>query len=137
MSKIDSELSLLKQKIAILEERKRNKEGQHLYEIKNPSAALEEFIALIEEQKQIEEKNLYEVKNPLKVLEEFISNKLQKIEQNRYSKSIPLARFYDQEKVEMLEPILNALKNIHQRLDAIERGVCAAPSQPLHGQRPT
>ena len=54
MSKIDCELSLLKQKIAILEERKRIKEGQHLYELKNPSAALEEFIAILEEQKQIE-----------------------------------------------------------------------------------
>jgi hypothetical protein len=42
-------------------------------------------------------------------------------ENNSYSKSLPLARFYDQEKVGYLEPILDALKNIQERLDALEK----------------
>jgi hypothetical protein len=32
-----------------------------------------------------------------------------------------LARFYDQEKVAMLEPILNMLVDIQMRLDALEK----------------
>jgi hypothetical protein len=57
---------------------------------------------------------------PLKTLEGIIDEKRKQIERNSYSKSIPLARFYDQEKVAFLDPILNMLKNIQERLDALE-----------------
>ena len=59
--------------------------------------------------------------NPLKILETIIDEKKKQIERNSYSKSVPLARFYDQEKVTFLEPILDALKNIQQRLEALEK----------------
>lgn len=43
------------------------------------------------------------------------------INRNSYSKSIPLARFYDQEKLEMMEPIFNMLKDIQDRLEILEK----------------
>jgi len=92
MSAIESELSLLKQRLAVLEEQKR-----------------------IEAEKEAEKKA-----NPMKVLEDIIDEKKKKIENNRYSKSLPLAQYYDQEKVAMLEPILNALQDIQKRLTALE-----------------
>ena len=93
MSQLDTELTLLKQKLAALEEQKR-----------------------IELKKETEKKT-----NPLKVLEEFIDEKKKKIANNRYSKAILLAQFYDQEKVSMLEPIFNMLQDIQKRLDALEK----------------
>lgn len=92
MSAIDSELSLLKQRLAALEEQKR-----------------------IEAEKDAEKKA-----NPMKVLETIIEEKKKKIENNRYSKSIPLAQYYDQEKVAMLEPIFAMLQDIQKRLMALE-----------------
>ena len=92
MSAIDSELSLLKQRLAALEEQKR-----------------------IEAEKDAENRA-----NPIKVLETIIEEKKKKIENNRYSKNLPLAQYYDQEKVDMLEPILNALLDIQKRLTALE-----------------
>jgi predicted nucleic acid-binding protein len=78
-------------------------------------------ISALEEQKRIEEGKAAEKKAfPLKTLEVIIDEKRQKIERNSYSKSIPLARFYDQEKVDFLEPILNMLKDIQQRLEVLE-----------------
>lgn len=93
MSQIDNELNLLKQRLAALEEQKR-----------------------IEAEKEVEKKA-----NPIKVLGEILDEKKKQIENNRYSKSLPLARFYDQEKVAMLEPIFNMLVDIQKRLDALEK----------------
>jgi hypothetical protein len=92
MSAIDSELSLLKQRLTALEEQKR-----------------------IEAEREAEKKA-----NPIKILGDIIDEKKKKIENNRYSKSLPLAQYYDQEKVAMLEPILNALQDIQKRLMALE-----------------
>ena len=89
---MESELNLLKQRLAFLEEQKR-----------------------IQIEKEIEKKA-----NPLKVLEIIIDEKKKKIANNRYSKSIPLARFYDEEKISMLEPIFNMLLDIQKRLDVLE-----------------
>lgn len=75
-------------------------------------------LAMLEEQKRIE---LEKKEFPLKTLEDIIDEKRKQIERNSYSKSLPLARFYDQEKVAFLEPILNMLKNIQERLDALEK----------------
>lgn len=78
---------------------------------------LRERLAYLEEQKAKEEEKKAA---PLKLLEGIIDHKKKQIENNRYTKSLPLARFYDQEKVGYLEPILNALKNIEERLDILE-----------------
>ena len=79
-------------------------------------------LAALEEQKRIEAETASEKKAfPLKVLEGIIDEKKKQLERNSYSRSVPLARFYDQEKVTFLEPILDALKNIQQRLEALEK----------------
>ena len=92
MSQIDTELNLLKQRLAVLEEQKR-----------------------IETEKEAAKKA-----NPMKVLEHIIDGKKKQIENNRYSKSLPLARFYDQEKVDMLEPIFAMFADIQRRLELLE-----------------
>ena len=92
MSLIDSEITSLQLRLASLEEKKR-------FELEN----------------SLEEKSF-----PLKKLEEIISNKKKQIERNNYAKSIPVARFYDQEKVDFLEPIFNMLKDIQKRLEILE-----------------
>ena len=91
MSQLDSELTLLKQRLAALEEQKR-----------------------IELEKEAEKKT-----NPLKVLEEFIDENKKQIANNKFTKYIPL--FVEQEKVSMLEPIVNMLQDIQKRLDALEK----------------
>jgi hypothetical protein len=58
----------------------------------------------------------------LATLGQIIEEKKQKINRNSYSKSVPLARFYDEEKVAMMEPIFNMLKDIQQRLTVLEQG---------------
>jgi hypothetical protein len=58
---------------------------------------------------------------PLKTLENIIDEKKKQIKNNSYSKSIPLARFYDQEKILFLEPIFHMLKNIQDRLEVLEK----------------
>jgi len=60
------------------------------------------------------------IENPLKILETIIDEKKKQIEANRYSKSIPLAQFYDREKLTMLQPTFDMLKNIQQRLETLE-----------------
>jgi hypothetical protein len=78
-------------------------------------------LAALEKQKQAEVVKKLEI--PLKVLEGIIEQKRIKIKNNRYSKSIPLAQFYDQEKLAMLEPIFNMLKSLDERLEALERKI--------------
>jgi len=109
MSQLDTELTLLKQKIAALEEQKR-----------------------IELEKEAEKKE-----NPLKVLEEILNEKkkLRNVlaESPRHgpalrpSKNIPMGTedfewLCDQnDKVKYLEPIFNMLQDIQKRLDALEK----------------
>jgi tRNA U55 pseudouridine synthase TruB len=79
-------------------------------------------LATLEEQKRIETECASEKEAfPLKTLENIIDEKKKKIERNNYSKSIPLAQFYDREKVAYLEPIFNMLKNIQERLEVLEK----------------
>ena len=58
--------------------------------------------------------------NPLKILETIIDEKKKQIERNNYAKSVVLARFYDIEKLSMLQPTFDMLKNIEQRLEILE-----------------
>jgi hypothetical protein len=74
---------------------------------------LQERLATLEQQK-----NMYE--DPLVKLEKFIVKKKDAIQNDRYTKSIPLLEFNEREKVEFLEPILCLLKNIDARLEVIE-----------------
>ena len=84
--------------------------------------ALRIRLATLEEQKRIDSEIDSEKKAfPLKTLEGIIDEKRKHIERNSYSRCPPLARFYDQEKLAFLEPIFNMLKNIQERLDALER----------------
>jgi len=78
-------------------------------------------LATLEEQKRIETESMSEKEAfPLKTLKDIIDEKKKKIERNNYSKSVPLAQFYDREKVAYLEPIFNILKNIQERLEVLE-----------------
>jgi hypothetical protein len=86
-------------------------------DIDNQIDKLRERLLYLEKQKEEELKKRVD---PLETLETIIDQKKKQIENNRYTKSLPLARFYDQEKVGYLEPILNALKNIEERLDILE-----------------
>jgi len=92
MSQLDSELNALRTRLSHLEEKKR-----------------------IETVSESDKKAF-----PLKDLANIINEKRMQIDRNSYSKSIPLARFYDQEKMAFLEPIFNMLKNIQERLEVLE-----------------
>jgi hypothetical protein len=103
MSQLDTELTLLKQKIAALEEQKR-----------------------IELEKEAEKKE-----NPLKVLEEILNEKkkLPIVSQGgepRKAREFCMSTekfvwLCDQnDKLKYLEPIFNILKSINDRLDALE-----------------
>ena len=93
MSQIENEINMLRNKLIGLEEQKR-----------------------FETEKEKEKRD-----NPLNVLKNIIDEKRRTINNNSYSKSIPLARFYDQEKLEMMEPIYNMLKDIQDRLEILEK----------------
>ena len=54
-------------------------------------------------------------------LESIIQDKRTQIERNSYSKSIPLARFYDVEKLKMMDAIYAILKNFQERIDSLEK----------------
>jgi len=104
MSQLDTELTLLKQKIAALEEQKR-----------------------IELEKEAEKKE-----NPLKVLEEILNEKKKLLiisqggqPSGRSPSDLSTKKYIwlcDQnDKVSMLEPIVNMLQDIQKRLDALEK----------------
>ena len=93
MNQVDAELRLLRQRMAYLEQQK---------------------IAEIE-------RELQKKAHALQILENLIEEKKERIQQNRYSRSVPLAAYYDSEKVAFLEPILNVLKDFQKRLEALEK----------------
>ena len=59
-------------------------------------------------------------KNNFKVINDVLTEKKTAIQRNRYSKSVPLAKYYDQELVNHLEAIHNILQNLDERLKKIE-----------------
>jgi hypothetical protein len=63
----------------------------------------------------------------VKTLEDVIIAKRKQVERNNYAKSVPLAEFYDREKLAFLEPILNALKDIRERLEVLEKRTTPSP----------
>jgi len=92
MNQVDSELRLLRQRMLYLEQQK---------------------IAELE-------RELQKKAHALQILENFIEDKKERIQKNRYSRSVPLAAYYDGEKIAFLEPILNVLKDFQTRLEALE-----------------
>ena len=57
---------------------------------------------------------------PKKTLEAIRDETNANLKNNRYSKNIPLAAFYDRQRVETLDAVLEALAKINARLDALE-----------------
>ena len=55
-----------------------------------------------------------------KVINDVLTEKKTAINNNRYSKSVPLARYYDQELVKYLESIYNILQIVDERLKKLE-----------------
>ena len=84
--------------------------------------ALRLRLAALEEQKRIETEKAEKKKAyPLKTLEDVIDEYRKRIDRNSYSKSFPLARAYDHEKMAFLEPIFDMLKDIQGRLEILEK----------------
>ena len=91
-------------------------------QIENEINKLRDRLNGLEEQKRIEtEKEKEKRDNPLNVLKNIIDEKRKRIERNSYSKSNAIDRYYDQEKLEMMEPIFNMLKDIKDRLEILEK----------------
>lgn len=90
--------------------------------IKSKLDAMKKQVELLEEKQRIEaEQELLKKKFPLETLDKIVTEKRKQLERNSYSSCIPLAKFYDQEKLDYLQPILDALTNIHKRLDDLEK----------------
>jgi len=81
-------------------------------------------VRILELEKQKKEK--YEsdkktsIEHNFKVINDVLIEKKTAINNNRYSKSVPLARYYDQELVTHLEAIYNILQIVDERLKKLE-----------------
>ena len=82
-------------------------------------------LRILDLEKQKKEKDEIDKKTSInhnfKVLNNVLTEKKNAINGNRYSKSVPLARFYDQELVTRLEAIYNILQNVDERLKNLEK----------------
>ena len=82
-------------------------------------------LRILELEKQQKEKNENDKKTSIdhnfNVINDVLTEKKTKITNNRYSKSVPLARYYDQELVNHLEAVYNILHIIDERLKKIEQ----------------
>lgn len=81
-------------------------------------------VRILELEKQKKEKNESDKKTSIehnfKVINDVLTEKKTAINNNRYSKSVPLARYYDQELVTHLEAIYNILQIVDERLKKLE-----------------
>jgi hypothetical protein len=79
---------------------------------------------ILELEKQQKEKDETDKKTSthhnFKVINDVLNEKKTAIKNNRYSKSAPLARYYDQELVTNLEAIYNILQILDNRLNKLE-----------------
>lgn len=75
-------------------------------------ATLHARIAKLEEAKK--------VPPPVKSLEEIRDETASALKNNRYSKNVPLAAFYDRQRLDTISAVLESLNRIHARLDALE-----------------
>ena len=76
----------------------------------------------LEKQKKENEENNKKtsISYNFEVINNLLIEKKTAITNNRYSKSVPLARYYDQELVTHLEAIYNILQVFNERLDKLE-----------------
>ncbi len=81
-------------------------------------------LRILELEKQKKEKNAIDKKtsidNNFNVINDVLTKKKTAINNNRYSKSVPLARYYDQELVTHLEAVYNILQIVDERLKKLE-----------------
>jgi hypothetical protein len=81
-------------------------------------------VRILELEKQKKEKDESDKKTSIehnfKVINDVLTEKKTAINNNRYSKSVPLARYYDQELVTHLEAIYNILQIVDERLKKLE-----------------
>ena len=82
------------------------------------------FIQKIKEKKQKKEKDESDKKTSIdhnvKVINDLLTEKKTAINNNRYSKSVKLAKYYDQELVTHLEAIYNIIQIVDERLKKLE-----------------
>jgi len=82
-------------------------------------------LRMLELEKQKKEKDESDKKTSIdynfKVINDVLTEKKTAINNNRYSKSVPLARYYDQELVTHLEAIYNILQIVDERLTKLEQ----------------
>ncbi len=76
----------------------------------------------LEKQKKENEENNKKtsISYNFEVINNLLNEKKTRITNNKYSKSVPLARYYDQELVTRLEAIYNILQVFNERLDKLE-----------------
>ena len=76
----------------------------------------------LEKQKKENEENNKKtsISYNFEVINNLLNEKKTRITNNKYSKSVPLARYYDQELVTHLEAIYNILQVFNERLDKLE-----------------
>jgi len=93
------------------------------------SSAIEEEIRqlqlrILELEKQKKEKDESDKKTSIdhnfNIINDVLTEKKTAIVNNRYSKSVPLAKYYDQELVTHLEAIYNILQIVDERLKKLE-----------------
>jgi hypothetical protein len=81
-------------------------------------------LRILELEKQKKEKDESDKKisidHNFKVLNDVLTEKKTAINNNRYSKSVPLARYYDEQLVTRLEAIYNILQIVDARLKKLE-----------------
>ena len=81
-------------------------------------------VRILELEKQKKEKDESDKKTSIEhnftVINDVLTEKKTAINNNRYSKSVPLARYYDQELVTHLEAIYNILQIVDERLKKLE-----------------
>jgi len=81
-------------------------------------------LRILELEKQQKEKDESDKKTSIehnfKVINDVLTEKKYSIKTNRYSKSVPLAGYYDEQLVRRLEAIYNILQIVDERLKKIE-----------------
>ena len=81
-------------------------------------------LRILELEKQKREKDESDKKTSIdinfKVITDVLTEKKTAIDKDKYSKSVPLARYYDQQLVTHLEAIYNILQIVDERLKKLE-----------------
>jgi hypothetical protein len=78
------------------------------------------ILELEKQEKEIESYKKTSIEHNFNVINDVLTEKKTAINDNQYSKSVPLARYYDQELVTHLEAIYNILQNLDERLKNLE-----------------